>query len=87
VLAASYIRAARSEAYGNACERARKHVRSEGEVGREGFIAVRQSAVHCRRRRRAVGAVLVFFFDGNARSVMGGHEAASRGRCGFQVCD
>jgi len=31
-------------AHGNACERAGKHVRSEGEVGRQCFIAMRRSA-------------------------------------------
>lgn len=39
VLAAACMRAARSGAYGNACECARQHIRSEGEVWRQCFIA------------------------------------------------
>lgn len=43
-LAAVCTRAAKSEPYGDARERASEHVRGEGEVRRECFIAVHRSA-------------------------------------------
>lgn len=53
---------ARSEAYGDTCERAREHVRREGEVGRERFIAGTSVSNGVGRQMWCAGAVLVFVF-------------------------
>ena len=79
--------AANSEAYGDACERARKHVRRERKVWRQGFIAVHALATTVLQWAGRNGGALVFFFDGDGGPVMGGHKTAGYWRRGFQRGD